>query len=353
LYQSSGAIGQTDLMHRLEVVRSDLHRTRIVEAATPDPEPGEVVLAVDAFGLTANNISYAVFGDMLGYWQFFPSEGEWGQVPAWGFADVAASAHPDLNEGDRLFGYVPMATHLVLRPGVVDEGQVVDASPHRAGLPGAYNAYRRIKADPLYDADGEDTQMLLWPLFFTGFVLERFLDANDRFGADTVVLSSASSKTAIATAHCLAARGGARLIGLTSHVDMVRGLGLYDEVVPYDAITGLTSGPAVYVDLAGDAAVRAAVHGHFDVAHSAMVGGTHWGEPDVGDVPDPAPTFFFAPEHWGADAERALPAAWDGFVATTDWLRVEHRTGPDAVTAAYLAALSGDADPAVGLVLSP
>src|SRR5688572_9920935 len=83
---SLGRVG--DISVRLEVDRNDLHQTRIVESEVSDLADGEALLRVDGVGLTANNITYAVFGDMLGYWQFFPSEDPWGQVPAWGFADV-------------------------------------------------------------------------------------------------------------------------------------------------------------------------------------------------------------------------------------------------------------------------
>ncbi|MEL7206945.1 MAG: DUF2855 family protein, partial [Actinomycetota bacterium] len=255
-----------------EVVRDDLHRTRTVETEPPEPAPGEVVVAIDAFGLTANNISYAVFGDMLGYWQFFPAEGPWGRIPAWGFADVVASAHDEVPDGTRIFGYVPMASHLVLTPSDVTGEGLVDASEHRASLPPAYNSYRSTAGDPLYDADREGEQLLLWPLFFTGFVLDRFLGSNRDFGAGTIVLSSASSKTAISTAHCLASRGVA-VSGLTSpgNMAMVEGLGLYDRVVAYDAVEELGDDDAVFVDFAGDTAVRASVHRRFGdrLRHSA------------------------------------------------------------------------------------
>lgn len=342
---------------RLEVVRADLHTTRVVEETVAPAADGEVVVRVDAFGLTANNISYAVFGDLLGYWGFFPSEGEWGQVPAWGFATVVDSASDVLGEGERLFGYVPMADHLRLRPRSGGEGQVVDTSEHRATLPPAYNAYRRVSADPLYVPSNEDAQVVLWPLFFTGFVLDGFLAEEDAFGAGTVVLSSASSKTAIATAFCLARRGGVEVVGLTSpgRTAMVEALGLYDRVVAYDAVADLPVEPAVYVDFAGDTQVRADVHRHYGdaLAHSAIVGGTHWQAAAPAEVPGVEPQFFFAPDHWGPDAEAALPEAWRAFAAGLDgWMRFEHRRGIDAVRAAFLDTLDGRIDPAVGLVLS-
>ena len=348
--QSDGAV-------RFEVARDDLHRTRVIEEPTGTPADGEVLVRVEAFGLTANNISYAVFGDMLGYWQFFPAAGEWGQVPTWGFGTVTESAHESVPAGTRLFGYFPMASHLMMRPTAVDDAQLIDGSEHRATLPPAYNTYRLVAADPLHDPAREAEQMLLWPLFFTGFVLEQFLATNARFGADTVVLSSASSKTAISTAHRLGERDDVTVVGLTSaaNLDLVRSLGLYDVVVGYEEIDSLPVERAVYVDFAGNTAVRAAVHRHYGdhLQHSALVGGTHWDQSSADEVPGPEPVFFFAPDHWGPEAESLLPAAWRGFVAGVDaWLRVERRSGVDELRRAYLETLDGDADPAVGLVLS-
>jgi hypothetical protein len=246
-----------------------------------------------------------------------------------------------------------------MRPEVVGD-TLVDRSEHRAALPGAYNTYRLAAEDPLYDAEGEDAQMLLWPLFFTGYVLDGFLVANACLGASTVVLSSASSKTAIATAHCLSGRDGVTVVGLTSprNVAMVEALGLYDRVVTYDAVDDLDADEtAVYVDFAGDPAVQGAVHRRFGerLVHSAIVGGTHWDQAggDAGELPGAPPTFFFAPDHWGPDSTAGLAKAWPSFVAGLDqWLRIEHRSGIAAVESSFLEALDGKLDPSVGLVLS-
>ena len=45
---------------------------------------------MDAFALTTNNITYAVFGAAMQYWDFFPTADPdvWGCVPVWGFAEV-------------------------------------------------------------------------------------------------------------------------------------------------------------------------------------------------------------------------------------------------------------------------
>ena len=58
--------------HDFIVKRDDLATTRLVESKKLIPNEGQAVLRVERFALTANNITYGVAGDLIGYWQFFP-----------------------------------------------------------------------------------------------------------------------------------------------------------------------------------------------------------------------------------------------------------------------------------------
>jgi hypothetical protein len=209
--------------------------------------------------------------------------------------------------------------------------------------------------------------MILWPLFFTSFLIDDVLDDNGFFGAAEVVVSSASSKTAIGTAFQLERRGPIRVVGLTSpgNVAFVERLGVYDRIATYDDVDALGGAPAAYVDIAGDAAVRAAVHAAYGdrLTHSMMVGATHWDEPRPApaDLPGPAPSFFFAPDQivkrtkdWGrAGLGDRVAEAWRRFVEFADgWLEIRHGAGPEAVEATYRELVDGRADPSVGHVLS-
>jgi Protein of unknown function (DUF2855) len=327
-----------------------------------------VLLGVDTFGLTTNNITYAVMGEAMNYWDFFPvDENGWARMPVWGFADVVGSKAEGVPEGTRIFGYLPPASHLVVQPDRSDPGEFVDTTPHRANLPAAYNRYIRVAGLPFYEKEHEDQQMLLWPLYFTSFLIDDFLDDEGMFGARTAVLSSASSRTSSALAHLLNQRDGIEVIGLTSprNVEFTKTLGVYDEVVPYEKIDSLEVKPAVYVDMSGDAKVRSAVHGHFadELRHSSAVGITH--REDLGggeDLAGPKPTFFFAPDRlkkrtadWGGDElNERLGGSWTDYVEwTKGWLQVEHGSGPEDVERIYRELLDGESDPAVGHVLSP
>ena len=138
-------------MPTVETNRSAITRTRVVQDPPVDLQPGQARLRVDAFGLTANNVTYAVFGDMLRYWEVFPaldSPTEWGRVPAWGFAEVVETRSDAVAVGERLYGFVPMSDELVITPGKADAHGLTDVAAHRAGLFGTYNRYQRTASRP-------------------------------------------------------------------------------------------------------------------------------------------------------------------------------------------------------------
>jgi hypothetical protein len=371
----------TPTSHRLLIARADLHHT----AWAPDPdatrtlEPGQVRLAIEQVALTANNITYAAFGELMKYWQFFPSpDPAFGCLPTWGFATVVESAAEGVAEGRRVWGYLPLGTHLVVQPGRVRASGFMEQSPHRAELAAAYQAYAFCDADPAWQPDLEGLQAVLKPLFMTAFLLDDFLADASFFGAQRLLLSSASSKTAFATAFCLARRPrGQRpeILGLTSdsRIGFVQGLGCFDRVLGYGALESLPAdGAAVYVDFAGDAALRRRVHGHFGerLAFSSSIGGTHWRElGGGGGLPGPRPTLFFAPaqakkrsapppEGWGAEGfGQRLGEGWQAFLAAVQtghepWVRVVTRHGTEAAEASYRALLEGTADAREGVMLS-
>src|SRR6056297_227972 len=107
----------------LEVDRTSIGQTRLVDADEPDLADGQVRLHVDRFAVTANNVTYAVFGDVLGYWKFFPvDDGRWGRVPAMGWATVVESRNADLAVGSRYYGWYPMAHTVVFTATATDDG---------------------------------------------------------------------------------------------------------------------------------------------------------------------------------------------------------------------------------------
>lgn len=111
-------MSETTTVQTFEVNRSNWQQTRTVDETFDGVlQDNEVLLAIDRFALTANNITYCVSGDMLGYWRFFPAQEGWGRIPAMGFADVAVSNCPGIAVGERVWGFLPMATHLKIQAG--------------------------------------------------------------------------------------------------------------------------------------------------------------------------------------------------------------------------------------------
>jgi hypothetical protein len=145
----------------------------------------------------------------------------------------------------------------------------------------------------------------------------------------------------------------------------VRRLGCYDEVVRYDEIASLRDDePAVFVDMAGDGAVTAAVHRRLGdrLRYDCTIGATHWSaERGSEGLPGPKPEFFFAPaqivkrsQDWGPQglAER-LAAAWTKFVDASDaWLHVVRSHGRVALERVYQETLAGRTHPADGHILA-
>jgi hypothetical protein len=358
-----------------------LSTTRLQHAADVPLADGQVRVRIDAFALTSNNITYAAFGDAMHYWQFFPvapdADGsDWGCIPVWGFGNVVQSLHPGVAVGERLYGYWPMASHAVLQPRALTAAGFKDGAPHRAELHAVYNQYQRCNVDPFYTADSEDLQALLRPLFLTAWLIDDFLADNAFFGTKAagqrgvMLLSSASSKTACATAAQLAQRPEVEVVGLTSpgNVAFCQGLGCYSRVLTYDQLETLPADtPCVYVDFAGNGGLRKAIHTRFtQLAYSCSIGGTHVEQlAGARDLPGPRPTLFFAPAQvkkrsadWGgAEFGRRLVQAWHGYRALAGgasgapWVVVQQHRGDAAVAAAYATVLQGGGDPRLGHML--
>ncbi len=353
------------------VARHDLQQCRIIETQLPDAAalPDDALLIkIDRFAFTANNITYAVLGDQLKYWQLFPAPDNFGNIPVWGFGEVIASRHPGIAVGERLFGYFPMATHLVIEAADVSKRGLRDAAAHRQGVAPVYNAYARVSGDPAFAGRQGDYQALLRPLFMLSFLVDDYLSKNAFYGARSVLLSSASSKTAFGLAHLLhTLRKDIRVIGLTSagNTAFVKSLGCYDEVVTYARVPSLPPDtPVAFVDMAGNSELREKLHRHFgdQMKYSGRIGLTHRSSsPDEPALPGAKPTWFFAPDQirkrtreWGPGGiDTRFGAAWSGFVPMLDqWLTLTEGRGPAAVKLVYLDTLNGRVPPDQGHILS-
>lgn len=375
-------------MAEFQIRKDDLTKTRIVDTGNSpadfDLAGDEILVKVDRFAFTANNVTYGVAGDQIGYWQFFPPHAPkaneaadqddisgWGILPVWGFADVVVSDVEGVAVGERLYGYFPPAHFLKIKPINIKPHQLTDGAAHRSALPPTYNSYQRVNAEPGYDKSGDDARSILWPLHVTSFCLWDAMQDKDFYGAKQVIVTSASSKTSIGLGHALHQDDTApHSIGLTSsgNLEFVKGLGLYDSCLKYDDLASIdASVPTVIVDMAGNPNLLGALHSHLgdNMKFCSNVGLTHWEE--VADREGAASginrdrsEFFFAPGHiqkrakdWGPQgfAEKSGSFLQGSIKQSKAWLQVEYLPGLDGLDSVFAKVANGGAAPDKGLMV--
>ena len=342
-----------------QVRKDKLSDTKRVSAPAPELADGEVLVKVDRFAFTANNVTYGVVGERIGYWKFFPvADDGWGIIPVWGFGDVVESKCEGISAGERLYGYWPMASHLVMTPAKISETRLFDGAAHRQDLPPVYNSYARVGNEAHYDPAMDDERMTLFPLYATSFCLYDFFKDNDWFGAAQIIIPSASSKTAIGTAYAIRTDDAPpAMIGLTSvrNKAAVEALKLYDSVLTYDEIDAIDAGkPSAIIDMSGNGDVLGTLHKHLgdNMTYTSNVGVTHYDANAMGpDFIRERSAMFFAPGHiqkrakdWGpGEFEKRAFAFWrDAAVKSRDWLTIRKETGADTVARVYHEVLNGE-----------
>lgn len=361
----------------LLVNRKDFSEVALVESETAALAADHIRVEIGPWALTANNVTYMVTGDQIGYWHYFEpahydlmiEEGDdirWGRMPVWGYGTVTESQCAGIDVGTEIYGFFPVAKSMDLKPVKLSPRGFQDGADHRVELHSVYNSYSFTASDPSF-AGHRDLQPVLRPLFTTSFLIDDFLDREDFFGATQVLLLSASSKTALGTAFCLKQRGGITVAGLTSagNKAFVYSTGFYDTVCAYDDISALDPNvKTAVVDMAGNGAVMASVYAHFgeNIVYNCMVGKSHWqgGKPPKVSKGAP-PVMFFAPDQakqrfadWGADGfAKNLGARWLPFCdSAKDWLDVEQQSGVEHVLSTYKDLLDGVVDPSKAVLFS-
>lgn len=334
---------------------------------------GHIRVRVTQFALTANNVTYMATGDMIGYWQFFDPkhygiEGDHlGRMPVWGFAEITESKTEGLTVGERVYGFFPPTNYFDMKPFKLNGQGFSDGAPHRLELHSIYNRYTRVDHDPSFGGGFDDLQPILRPLFTTSFLIDDFLAREGFFGAQQVLLLSASSKTALGTAFCLSKRTGVKVTGLTSarNSGFVESAGFYHHVKSYDEITALDPNiKTAIVDMAGNGGISKQLYAHFgdNIFYNCMVGKSHWkgGRPPKTDKGAP-PVMFFAPDQakqrikdWGSEGfAQKLGQVWAPFCRSAqDWLKIEKHDGVEAFKACYFALLKGESRADIGQLIN-
>lgn len=358
------------------VRRDDIREGSIIPRPAADEialDPGQVLLKIDNFSISANNVTYAAMGEAMSYWKFFPSGDETtGRVPVWGYCEVVRTEHDGLPVGKRIYGYMPMSTHFVVEPTEISESGFVDGAAHRTELPAVYNRYGYVSPEAPGGESREPYIALFGPLFLTSWLLADEIVEENFYGATRLVCSSASSKTALSLAFMLKRdHSEITLVGLTSagNRGFVEGTGFYDETVAYEDLDQLDPAvPSAYIDFGGSAELRVRVHDLFgeNLLADTVVGAADWEElapdPDAGPLSGPHPALFFAPtrvakrnEDWGAaELRQKIASDQEAFIdASKSWMTIRSGQGPEDLGRTFGEFLDGKVDPAEGWNIKP
>ena len=363
-------------MNQFQTLKSDLTKSRIINEDLPIIGDAEILLKIESFAFTANNVTYGVSGDTIGYWKFFPAaqnnDNRWGCIPMWGFAEIVESNNQNMDVGERLFGYFPPADSVVLSPIKISDQSFSDGKEHRKELPPVYNNYLRLNGESNYDSSMDPIRALLFPLHITAFCLCDSLDEDQYIGASQIIIISASSKTAIGLAQGLAdLKILPKVVGLTSVTNskFVEDLGCYDEVISYEQLEQIDhSQGTVMVDMAGNREILGTLHGKLgdNMFKCLTVGMTHWdNETTAEDALGQAmlrerTEFFFAPAHiqkrigeWGHEGYAQKTNAFMSARAlqSNNWMQIKNIIGLEDFTATYKEVVAGQIKPHEGIIV--
>ncbi|KAF8636936.1 hypothetical protein AX17_003187 [Amanita inopinata Kibby_2008] len=407
---------------------SGLQCDKLVLSKQPLPvscPPNHVLIKVDRFGFSTNNITYQTLAEHphFRYFDFHPvvetetaSPKTHGLIPVWGFGTVVKSSHAKIEAGERVYGYFAMAKYLLLlvSSAAVNRYSFYVSRPHLPSDRRPYNQVIRCSTDPQYipNPSYEDLTMLYRPLFWTSYWCEDWLFCSRyRAGASSILISSASSKTAFTLAYLIQKRikkgeieKYTKVFGLTSkkNFDFTRGLNLYHEVLTYDSFASspVFSGKAnerwIYVDLAANESLNKDIFSILSSPSARMAAcitlgltnvspkpgetkSVDWNEnsastlmsnssttantSDGANDPQPLPQaeHFFMVEWLELRRRQLLPdeiftrqnEAWRELMADcVDWVKIDRYNGAHVVKQAYEQLVRDGIGPEIGLIWS-
>lgn len=352
--------------HIFCVEKNNIYQLGTTQCELEALKAGEVRLAIDKYALTTNNITYAVSGFKLKYWNFFPTDEPYGIIPVWGYGTVVASEHAEIKEGERYYGYFPMADYCTVIPHKVKPFGFSDGATHRQEMAPVYNQYLQVEPEANQDPAIDNYTPIIKPLFATSFLMYQFLKRQDFLAAEQIIITSASSKTSLALAFNLRQHrvtDGKEIIGLTSsrNIDFVQTAGYYDAVWAYEAYQSISQKKTVVVDMSGNYALIQGLSALLNeqIMHIALVGLTDWKAAGRFST-IPKTQFFFAPNHFktfyqehGAEqANQMLNDALIGFINDMKSLTdLEFITDLEQLSTLYLEMVDGKVNPKKGYVV--
>ncbi|KAJ6159647.1 hypothetical protein N7497_004184 [Penicillium chrysogenum] len=188
-------------VHVVSKLDNRQHASFDFEVAQSKLSGSSVRIRTQLISLTSNNLTYALMGSFLHWWDAYPvsedypapynDSSTWGVLPAWGYATVEETTIPELPKGALLYGFWPTAstpTDLKLKRGS-PEGHWIETSDHRQQLMPLYNRYTvtptsnpisdLVALNPLSDSARDELDRMAWTVLFlggvAGFVLSEYV----------------------------------------------------------------------------------------------------------------------------------------------------------------------------------
>jgi hypothetical protein len=266
------------------VNKEKLDQTVFIEKNIPPLQESEVLFEVEKYYLSSSNITYAVTGNKLKYWDFFPQKDNYGAIPVWAYLRVIKSKNEKIKVGDLYFGLSPMGNHFKVEPGNYAPHGFSDVAQHRSKLLAPYNFYTKIFPEHYKSTEDKDYSLMTRITFPTSFLIKSFLERNLFFGAKQIIITSASSKTALGVAFLLKKykdKWNTKIIGITSNdnIAFVEASELYDEVISYSNIkVAVPKRDSVILDFNGNADLLSTLHEMLQASlkHISLIGATNW-----------------------------------------------------------------------------
>mmetsp|Transcript_73181 Transcript_73181/g.148601 ORF Transcript_73181/g.148601 Transcript_73181/m.148601 type:complete len:535 (+) Transcript_73181:149-1753(+) len=230
-------------------------------------EEGKVLLRIDKFGFSHMTLGYLMKGftrTFGGYHSFYPWTDEAHYRSAcWGYATVMESAHPKVAVGTRIYGLVPPSKYTVQRVSGTIAGTKGDPSILELEMENVPYNMRRFQEMEIVEGNEDDPVVEDWRIiakevYKMAFYMDEQLLVETGM-INSVIISCASCKTALALAYCLRMREMRYVVGFTSkeHLDFVKSTDLYHDVFCYEDVDKLpTDHTVVYMDFKCDGELR-------------------------------------------------------------------------------------------------
>lgn len=257
-----------------------------------------------------------------------------------------------------------MSSYLIVKPENIKPFGFIDGTTHRKPLPPIYNFYAK-KPESFSDVE-KGYYSIIKPLFTTAFLNYLFLEEENFFEAEQILLTSASSKTALGIAYMLFSnkeQHGKKIIGLTSSKNKVflQETGLYDQIFSYDELDNIPSLKTTMVDLGGNIELLLKINNQLNehLRFTSLIGLADW--KSAGDMKQvPNSKFFFAPDYatklfqkLGPDvANEQINKTQENFTELAqNWIDLKFVHFEAGIKDLYLNMLDGKVDPSKGYVV--